>query len=119
MLPFNTRVREESEEKRESLARLVQLDLLALKVPLEMMAPKEAPYVDFPFRSQHLFDFTQSLQLHKKVTLHLLISRVQVDSLETLVPLESPVHPYVFYQSDAKLCMDHSVLYAFEAVQHR
>lgn len=37
-----SRVQEESEEKRESLVRLVQLDLLALRVPLEMMVPKAA-----------------------------------------------------------------------------
>lgn len=35
-------VQEESEEKRESLVRLVQLDLPALRVPLEMMVPKAA-----------------------------------------------------------------------------
>lgn len=35
-------VQEENEERRESPVRLVQLDLLALRVPLEMMVPKEA-----------------------------------------------------------------------------
>lgn len=35
-------VQEESEEKRESPVRLVQLDLPALRVPLEMMVPKAA-----------------------------------------------------------------------------
>lgn len=35
-------VQEESEEKKESLVQLVQLDLLALRVPLEMMVPKAA-----------------------------------------------------------------------------
>lgn len=35
-------VLEESEEKRESPVRLVQLDLPALRVPLEMMVPKAA-----------------------------------------------------------------------------
>lgn len=38
----HSRVQEESEEKRESPVLLVQLDLLALKVPLEMMVPKAA-----------------------------------------------------------------------------
>ena len=38
----NSRVQEESEERRERVAPLVQLDLLAPRVPLEMMVPKEA-----------------------------------------------------------------------------
>lgn len=38
----HSRVQEESEEKRENQVRLVQLDPLALRVPLEMMVPKAA-----------------------------------------------------------------------------
>lgn len=39
---YYCRVQEESEEKKESLVRLVLLDLLALKDPLETMVQKAA-----------------------------------------------------------------------------
>lgn len=42
VIVYYSRVQEENEEKRESLVRLVQLDLPALKVPLEMMVLKAA-----------------------------------------------------------------------------
>lgn len=42
VLLYYFRVQEESEEKRERLVLLVLLDLLVLKVPLEMMDLKAA-----------------------------------------------------------------------------
>ena len=96
---FYSRVQEENEEKRERVVRLVQVDLLAPRVPPEMMVLKAAQYVLFCNHLMKVYFIWQvSLNLREKKLMQLLlVFRVQVVSLEIPALLESLVLLYVWH----------------------